>query len=243
VPANEGGVCNDGSECTTGDVCTTGVCLGTPITGSCDDGDACTSGDVCSDGICVGDPLCGNGAVDPSCDEECDDGNQVSVDGCSDVCRYDSLVGGTKPTECLVSVAFGLPVRDGAGAVAGQQTCTDNDPSCDADPTEGVCGFDVGVCLGVADARLPACSATPSLAPAVQKPGRSKRDRTNRERLDAALAVVSSPGCTAPVRIDVALRKKGKKLRPGKTKLVVRAKPAGGKPDKDTVVLGCQPAS
>ncbi|MCW5890044.1 MAG: DUF4215 domain-containing protein [bacterium] len=243
TPTNEGESCDDGSVCTTGDACTTGVCFGTPITGTCDDGNACTSGDVCTGGICVGEPLCGNGVVEPSCDEECDDGNRVSVDGCSDVCRYDSLLGGTKPMECLVSIAFGLPVRDGSGNIATKQICTDNDPACDADPTEGVCGFDVGVCLGVADARLPACSATPSLAPAVRKPGRSKRDRANRERLDAALASVSSPGCTAPVRIDVPLRKKGKKLRPGKTKLVVRAKPAGGKPDKDTVVLGCLPAS
>jgi cysteine-rich repeat protein len=240
---NEGASCDDGSVCTIDDVCTIGVCVGTPITGTCDDGDACTSGDACVDGVCVGEPLCGNGVVDPTCNEECDDGNRVSVDGCSDVCRYDSLLGGTKATECLVSVAFGLPVRDAGGSVARKQICTDNDPTCDADPTEGVCGFDVGVCLGVADARLPACSATPSLAPAVRKPGRGKRDRANRERLDAALAGVVSPGCTAPVRIDVALRKKGKKLRPGKTKLVVRAKPTGGKPDKDTVVLGCQPAS
>jgi cysteine-rich repeat protein len=53
----------------------------------CDDGDPGTTNDACNGvGTCVGDyqPICGNGIVEV--DEECDDGNSVSGDGCSDSC-------------------------------------------------------------------------------------------------------------------------------------------------------------
>lgn len=210
---------------------------------ACDDGDPCTTGDVCRDAACAGVSPCGDGAVDPACAEECDDGNRTPADGCSATCRYDSLTGGGGAAECLVSVAFARPVRDAVGAVAASQSCRDGDPACDGDPAAGGCGFDVAVCLGTVDARVAACAATASLSPALRKPGRSKRERANRERLVEALAAVQAPGCTASVRLAVPLRRIGTRLRPGKAKLVVRARPAAGRSDHDTVALACLPGS
>jgi hypothetical protein len=57
--------------------------------------------------------------------------------------------------------------------------------------------------------------------------------------LSEALGTLAAPGCTAPVRIDVALRKKGTK--PGKRKLVLAARGAGVGSDRDVVVLRCLP--
>ncbi len=58
---------------------------------SCDDGDVCTTEDQCLNGACVGNlESCGNGTVEPSCGEECDDGNTSDGDGCSSGCQMES---------------------------------------------------------------------------------------------------------------------------------------------------------
>lgn len=201
----------------------------------CDDGSGCTLNDVCSAGACVGDTLCGNGAVDASCGEACDDGNAAGADGCSPTCLPDTLPGrGKKP--CLLEVAFDKPRRDGAGTVASPQECTDGDPACDDDPTPGTCGFTLAACVG-------RCDGLTGIAPAVVSPNKSAKQRANRDRLDAAIAGLTGPSCSSPVRIDVAVKTKGTKVRPGKAKLVMRAKAAGVGKDKDSVLLVCHPAS
>jgi len=79
--------CDDGNT-DAGDCCTPS-CRLPDVRTTCDDGNACTTGDVCRDGACAGSALpgcgCGNGVVDP--DEECDDGNRVDGDCCSNGCR------------------------------------------------------------------------------------------------------------------------------------------------------------
>ncbi len=238
APTREGEVCT-GSACTADDVCVGGVCSGSPVDGSCDDGNACTGNDTCTAGTCTGESLCGNGALDAACGETCDDGNTAVADGCSPACLPDTLPGrGKKP--CLLELAFGRPVRDAAGAVTSPQTCTDGDPSCDDDPTPDMCGFVVAACLGRSTS---SCAAVTGVAPAVVSPGRSPKQRSNRDRLDAALSGLTAPSCSTPVRIDVPLRRRGAKVRPGKTKLVLRAKAPGAGRDKDAVLLVCQPAS
>ena len=67
------------------------------------------------------------------------------------------------------------PVRDGNGAVASAQTCTDGD-RCDGNPTAGVCGFDVAACLGRADARTPACTAADGLVAKPREAGTGRRE-------------------------------------------------------------------
>lgn len=229
----DGTECDDGNPCTGDDFCTAGVCAGTPAEGTCDDGNACTLNDVCSGGVCVGDTLCGNGAVDASCGEVCDDGNAAGADGCSTTCQPDTLAGkGKKP--CLLEVAFETPARDAAGAVTSPQNCTDG-AACDADPTPGTCGFTVAACLG-------RCDATANIAPAVVSPNKSAKQRANRDRLDAAIAGLTAPSCSSPVRIDVPVKRKGSKVKPGKAKLVMRAKAPGVGRDKDAVLLVCHPA-
>jgi cysteine-rich repeat protein len=240
VAVNEGATCDDGTVCTAGDVCAAGVCTGTPVSGSCDDGSACTSNDTCAAGRCVGTPLCGNGTVEPSCAEECDDGNTTGVDGCSASCRWDALLGGKGAKECLLRVAFEQPERAASGEIAATQSCTDGD-ACDGNPAAGVCGFITATCLGRPDPRLPSCTGAAQVKPTVAKPGRSRRERANRTRLGDALAATPIPGCSPPVAIDVPVRRKGGKVLAGRVKVVLKAKAPGLGRDTDTVVFVCRP--
>ena len=83
--------------CPSDEVCTVGGCATADNIAACDgmaDGTTCmsSSGDsgVCSGGSCrTG--LCGNGKLDPG--EACDDGNQVSGDGCRGDCKKIEVCG------------------------------------------------------------------------------------------------------------------------------------------------------
>jgi cysteine-rich repeat protein len=86
-------VCPDGTTCAAYRDLT--LCVSPEQTAACatlEDGDACTAGAIagfCHDGACL--PVgCGNGRIDDplfATDEECDDGNRISHDGCSSTCR------------------------------------------------------------------------------------------------------------------------------------------------------------
>jgi hypothetical protein len=54
---------------------------------------------------------------------------------------------GEAATECLADFRF-------QGAPAQRIRCVDGDPACDADPTPGVCRFDVSVCFNTTDPKL-----------------------------------------------------------------------------------------
>jgi cysteine-rich repeat protein len=55
---------------------------------ACDDGMACTIQDMCVAKQCAGNSMtCGDGTVQTQCNEECDDGNTTSGDGCSATCQ------------------------------------------------------------------------------------------------------------------------------------------------------------
>jgi cysteine-rich repeat protein len=56
----------------------------------CDVGDSCELGLVCEAGVCKPDPLCGNGMVEGN--EQCDDGNDESGDGCEANCSPTRVV-------------------------------------------------------------------------------------------------------------------------------------------------------
>src|SRR5512147_2401575 len=73
-----------------------------------------------------------------------------------DACPPDCPVkgGGSATTDCLLEFDGVTPLGPGSRVV----DCTDGDPTCDHDPTPGVCGFDLKACLNNADPSLPACT-------------------------------------------------------------------------------------
>jgi cysteine-rich repeat protein len=228
-----GDPCDDGNPCTA-DRCEPAVgCVNEPGNdgASCDDGTACTVGDACAAGACVGTGPCGDGVPDTACGEECDDGNAAGGDGCDAACRYDALLGGTGPRECLLRLAFVGPERLADGSVAPGQSCTDGDASCDATGADGFCAFRVAACVGQVDARLPACL-----------PIATATTRAKPQVLASALSTLVVPGCTKPVRVDVPVRRRGARTRPGKLRLVLNASAPGVGKDRDSVRLLCRPA-
>jgi cysteine-rich repeat protein len=187
---------------------------------------------------------CGDGVVQGACDEDCDDGNLEPLDGCSPECLHDSYLGGTAATDCLLKIALAQPVRGTDGIIASPQSCRDGDPTCDADPTEGICGFTLAACVGTTDSRIAQCGA-PSGAPAavsVRKPGKKGAQGVIRTALESALAGVVAPGCSDSVTVGVPVKTKGTRRKPGKLKIVLRAKGEGGR-DNDKLLLVCEPAS
>ena len=137
-----------------------GIVLSTP-------GGQSVPGVTGSDGAIVV-TTCGNGALDVG--EQCDDGNVSSGDACPADCRYtagNSAIRGNakKPSRdrvgCQVEwyvVSAARPL-DRYGLPSQLQHCTDQDASCDAEPTPGRCRFTVVACVANDD---PALACTPA---------------------------------------------------------------------------------
>lgn len=110
-----GGSCQSGAlkDCSDSNPCTdnscsapSGTCVSTPNTDPCDDGDACSTGDQCADNACNGTlGECGDGTRQPSCGEECDDGNIVNGDGCAANCTLEPC--GPEPEATCARPAIG----------------------------------------------------------------------------------------------------------------------------------------
>ena len=233
TPCQAGDPCDDGNPCTA-DRCEPAVgCVNEPGNdgAACGDGTACTVGNACAGGACVGTGPCGNGTVDGACGEECDDGDTDGGDGCGPECRHDALLGGTGPRECILRLAFVAPERQADGSVAPAQTCTEGDPACDASGADGVCAFRIAACVGQADARLPGCQSISAAT-----------TRARPQVLATALSALVVPGCTEPVHVDVPVRRRGARTKPGKLRLVLNASASGVGKDKDSVRLVCRPA-
>ncbi len=83
---------------------------------ACDDSQTCTINDQCQSGVCIGDPnTCGDGVIQPGCFEECDDGNQISGDGCSNACQNEFLCETSPSVGCRppdVSSKSSLSMKD-----------------------------------------------------------------------------------------------------------------------------------
>ncbi len=111
--ANEGQPCDaDGSVCTVGDLCLGGDCMAGK-TLACDDNNPCTNDSCdakkgcgakhladktscgtakwCITGACVTSVWCGDGKVNQG-GEQCDDGNNVSGDGCTATCQKEAAI-------------------------------------------------------------------------------------------------------------------------------------------------------
>ena len=107
-------VCGDGTlnvgveECDDGNDDDSDACPGSCLPASCGDSyiytgfEKCDDGDANEDGLyngctteCTPNPACGDGALQVDEGEECDDGNTISEDGCSETCMKET------PPECL----------------------------------------------------------------------------------------------------------------------------------------------
>lgn len=64
--------------------------------------------------------------------------------------------GGSAATDCLAEFG-GTPANQPLSRPR-EIRCTDNDPTCDDDPTLGICQFRAEVCLNVSDPNLPTCA-------------------------------------------------------------------------------------
>ncbi len=134
-----GVVCTALDDCHLAGTCdsATGLCSNIlkPDGSVCEDGNACTSGDTCDVGFCLAGFVlpgcCGDGAVDAG--EQCDDGNQTGLDGCTPSCALDPFwecVG--QPSQCCpgtgavrFTVANFLQVECEAITMSGDAACCD----------------------------------------------------------------------------------------------------------------------
>jgi hypothetical protein len=135
--------------------------------------------------------------------------------------------GGPASTDCFL--AYGsLPSK--------VITCTDGDASCDTDgQIDGTCTFGLTACTNVS---VGACTATP-----LDGPPTAVAQGTGAEAFVSAVASLSTTttACTAPGLVKLAIANSDVKLKPAKVTLRMTAV-AGGKKDKDTVKLVCNPA-
>jgi cysteine-rich repeat protein len=217
----------------------------TEVAEQCDDGNA-QSCDGCTATCRI--EACGNGILE--CSEQCDDGplNGQPGNRCSASCtelppEVRIPGGGAKPTDCAFEWALelGQVTTDAKGLPKNLQSCTDNDPACDFDPTVGSCRFRVWGCAGGADSRL-ACSAAQVSRVDVRAPSaKAKRAEDIAARvalLDGldSLSFPAGPGeaCSEGFEVDVPAGNRRVTLR-------VQALLASGKKDIDPLALRCVP--
>jgi hypothetical protein len=120
--------------------------------------------------------------------------------------------GGSPATDCLAEFS-GTPANRPATRPRDIR-CVDGDAACDDDPTPGVCGFHVGVCLNVTDAALPACAPADLEDYAVEneQPDTNPRHDFDFQGLEDELVFLTLPVaasqqnvCTADVGMSVYL--------------------------------------
>jgi hypothetical protein len=157
--------------------------------------------------------------------------------------------GGAAAADCVAEWLV-LPATDtrSDGSPLNRVTCQDGDPACDAGNTPDECTFRVGVCLGVSDTRLPACTPVAVDSYELLRPGATAEgiDEANAETLRAALrALGDSPpagSCTPAVELRVpVVVTPGGTSRVGRRRFKSRAR-AGSLTDRDTLTLACLPS-
>jgi cysteine-rich repeat protein len=215
------------------------------VSEQCDDGNT-VSCDGCTATCRV--EQCGNGILE--CGEQCDEGSANGTPGsrCSATCselppELRIPGGGAKPLDCGLewSAELGNVVTDARGIPKNQQTCTDNDPACDFDPTAGNCRFRLWACLGGDDTRLACSAAQLSRADVKAPPATAKRPEDVAARA-ALLGAAQSftfpvgPGevCGDGFEVNVPAGTRKVTLR-------LEARFASGKKDIDPLGLKCVP--
>jgi hypothetical protein len=154
---------------------------------------------------------------------------------------------GERATECLA--AFAPSAGD-----ARRIRCVDGDPACDADPTPGVCRFDVAVCLNVADPQL-RCTPQDLERYDVEnvQPDTDPRHDFQFETLQTAVNVLGFPigaaetdVCTGPVAmvlpLEVRVRRRGARYRSFAKTLRADTYGPADPLDHDELPMKCLPA-
>jgi hypothetical protein len=191
------------------------------------------------------------------------------------VLHPDALAGGYRPplvpgganrrrgcwSELQVLNATNTPFLDSRGLVNALQVCRDGDAACDADRTvDGTCSFRLGVCLGAADATLPACTPGTTLSYTLRRPLPLSPDATDAANAQAVLAALVALGGTQGgtrqnvVSYDPALaagtctglatfRVPTEGTAAGTRVLRGRVRQSGGAAAADRVRLRCEPAA
>ena len=175
--------------------------------------------------------------------------------------------GGSKATDCIAefdAVAPKSPLAK-SGLPNATRTCTDGDPTCDADGTvDGICTFTVSACVNVTDPRLQdksgnvVCTATDVATVTLKSP---KPDNSHPDKAAAAIALrglfaglapstvggthndvvtystpLATAGlCSGATEISVPLNGKKRRSLP----LKVQARSTGSVTDTDTITLKC----
>lgn len=182
---------------------------------------------------------CGDGVL--GCGEQCDDGGGNGAPGasCTAQCTFAPpalrIPGGGKPlNDCALQYAlrFGTPALDHFGLPAYKQTCVDNDPACDVDPTVGNCRVRTWLCAGAAEQRLN-CPATTVSAVTLVKPTYGPIGRAVGTIL-LDFAMPSGPGetCSPAFEMDVPMGGKGIALK-------TSAQIVGMSADRDQLKIRC----
>ena len=160
--------------------------------------------------------------------------------------------GGKQQRDCFAEFKHASPVPGSVPAPT--LSCTDGDPSCDADATSGSCTFRIAVCLNNEDSRLP-CSPAPitsvkfkgnqgkspaGIATATAIGAFATSSSTAKGRGVTFVSGFTEPNRCTPYGQFVVLRKGTKK---GKGKLGALALTQGAGKDKDKLKLVCLPPS
>lgn len=158
--------------------------------------------------------------------------------------------GGSPLTDCLAEFT-GTPANRPATRPRDVR-CIDGDPTCDDDPTPGVCGFHVGVCLNVTDPALPACVAADLEDYAVEneQPDTSPRHDFDFQGLEDELVFlvlpveatqhdVCSNDVPMSVYMPVRFQTGGAAWRKGKKTIKATVSGPGGAVDADKIKLTC----
>jgi cysteine-rich repeat protein len=129
--------CDDGNPCNGAESCHSGGCAAAEAVEDGFDCSSKTEARVCVLGNCIA-SRCGDGLLDPAGDEDCDDSNEVSNDGCESNCKFSCSVAedcpagpfcaGAPACEAALHVCtVGVPEEDltecGDGLVCVSATC------------------------------------------------------------------------------------------------------------------------
>jgi hypothetical protein len=228
-------------------------------------GDACLDSVTDPDGDGIGDPA-DNCPTFPNPDQTDADGDGIG-DACECTAPAPGRCvtgGGRQRQDCLLELLSFGPVEPNRRRTAVKRilTCQDGDPACDRDGLpDGACTIGIGLCFANTDPRLPRCAAAPVTGFEALRPrrdrGRTPREHENAERLETtaaglglevrrgkqivapAVAAAGQNTCSPLVEISTPAPS-GRRRKPVRQKLVLRAQAIDGRGDRDTVALACR---
>lgn len=195
----------------------------------------------------AGAATCGDGVVEAP--EQCDEGagNGGPGSDCTAVCKevIPSLRipgGGSRDSDCQLEAVLDVaaPTFDRRGLPDRKQTCVDNDPTCDRDPSPDWCVLAFWVCIAGADARF-GCPAQPVVSLEILKPGPRvvgwPADLRAALHGELGAFVATGPGeeCSDRMLLRIPAARK-------LTKVKLRTRSTNRRPDSDSFKLRCEPA-